>query len=123
MEKNLSALILSGVGGLYTLRAEEPNTDLPRDFSCRGKGAFRHADTKLLVGDRVTVRYDDAAQNPQQHAGGREDKALQRAVKFGAFHQLANNAHDQADENAAHQQGQQRGKYQGGNNIENIQRF
>lgn len=59
MEKNLSALILSGVGGLYTLRCEEPNTDLPPTFQCRGKGAFRHEDTKLLVGDRVTVRYDD----------------------------------------------------------------
>lgn len=61
MEKNLSALILSGVGGLYTLCREEQNPDLPATFTCRGKGAFRHADTKLLVGDRVTVRYDDAA--------------------------------------------------------------
>ena len=61
MEKSISALIVSGVGGLYTMRTETPNDDLPSMFSCRGKGAFRHEDTKLLVGDRVVVRYDDTA--------------------------------------------------------------
>lgn len=61
MEKILSALIMAGVGGLYTLQSETDTKDLPPLFSCRGKGAFRHEDTKLLVGDRVIVRYDDAA--------------------------------------------------------------
>lgn len=66
MEKTLSALIISGTGGLYTLCKETDHANLPRIFSCRGKGAFRHTAEKLLVGDRVVVRYDDT--NPQESA-------------------------------------------------------
>ncbi len=46
--------ILKGVGGLYTVIGEDGER-----VSCRAKGAFRHADIKPYVGDRVTVDYDE----------------------------------------------------------------
>lgn len=51
MSKLRHALILSGVGGLYTVRTESGET-----LSCRAKGTFRHEGITPLVGDRVGVR-------------------------------------------------------------------
>ena len=48
---NVQGLILSGIGGLYTVKAE--NGEL---LSCRAKGAFRRAGLSPLAGDRVSVR-------------------------------------------------------------------
>ena len=41
--------IISGVGGLYTVRDGEGNS-----YRCRAKGTFRHDGMQPLVGDRVT---------------------------------------------------------------------
>ena len=41
-----------------------------RLFSCRAKGAFRHEDEKVTVGDEVVLRYDESA--PEETAVIRE---------------------------------------------------
>ncbi len=51
MSKNLQGMILSGLGGLYTVRAENGET-----VACRAKGAFRRFGKSPLVGDQVSVR-------------------------------------------------------------------
>ena len=60
-------LVVKGLGGLY-----EIETDLPGHLrlSCRAKGAFRHEDVKVLVGDRVEVRYEE--EDPESTAVIRE---------------------------------------------------
>lgn len=50
-----SALLLSGVGGLYTALTETGETR-----TCRAKGAFRKAKMSPLVGDRVYLREPEA---------------------------------------------------------------
>lgn len=50
------------VGGLYTVRLDRTEEDLPLsdlDVECRARGSFRHDKMTPLVGDLVTVQYDD----------------------------------------------------------------
>ena len=79
MEKNISTqlpyradgLILSGVGGRYTIALDDTPTDTPlhgQTVVCRAKGAFRHSGITPLPGDRVTVGYSDASMTKEQAA-------------------------------------------------------
>ena len=51
MIRNIEGIIISGVGGLYSVRAESGEV-----FPCRAKGAFRRKGLTPLVGDRVSIR-------------------------------------------------------------------
>lgn len=51
MTGNIQGIIVSGVGGLYSVRAESGEI-----FPCRAKGAFRRRGLTPLVGDRVSIR-------------------------------------------------------------------
>ena len=53
---NLEGIIVSGVGGLYSVKAD--NGEI---FPCRAKGAFRRKGLTPLVGDRVSVRPPEAS--------------------------------------------------------------
>ncbi len=68
MENTVQGKIIKGLGGLYEIRVAD-HTGVHR-LSCRAKGAFRHEDTKVTVGDEVIVRYDDA--DPENTAVIRE---------------------------------------------------
>ncbi len=68
MERTVQGKIIKGLGGLYEIRVVD-NEGVHR-FSCRAKGAFRHASEKVTVGDEVVVRYDDA--DPENTAVIRE---------------------------------------------------
>ena len=61
MEKCVTARILSGVGGLYTVQVKQPDADTPAQLRCPARGVFRHDDKKPLTGDLVTVRLDTGA--------------------------------------------------------------
>ena len=56
MEQIICGKVIKGLGGLYEVLTQNPDT--PR-FSCRARGVFRHAEEKVTVGDVVEVRYDD----------------------------------------------------------------
>jgi ribosome biogenesis GTPase len=56
MNRNLEGIIVSGVGGLYSVKAD--NGEI---FPCRAKGAFRRKGLTPLVGDRVSVRPPEAS--------------------------------------------------------------
>lgn len=56
MINNIEGIIISGVGGLYTVRAESGEV-----FPCRAKGAFRRKGLSPLVGDRVSIRPPEAS--------------------------------------------------------------
>lgn len=56
MSKNIEGIILSGLGGLYSVK-----TDSGEVFPCRAKGAFRKAKMTPLVGDRVSIRPPEVA--------------------------------------------------------------
>lgn len=61
MEYTAKGIITKVTGGLYTIRLEGSD-DTPlggMTVCCRARGAFRHAKTTPLVGDRVDVRYTD----------------------------------------------------------------
>lgn len=51
MMKNIEGIIVSGVGGLYSVRTEDGAV-----YPCRAKGAFRKRGLTPLAGDRVSVR-------------------------------------------------------------------
>jgi len=51
MTENLNGIIVSGVGGLYFVRAESGEV-----FPCRAKGAFRKKGLSPLAGDTVSIR-------------------------------------------------------------------
>ncbi len=57
MERTIQGKIIKGLGGLYEIRITDEEG--VHRISCRAKGAFRHADEKVTVGDEVMVRYDD----------------------------------------------------------------
>ena len=75
-EKTVQGKIIKGLGGLYTVRtvpgatSSEGCDGTVRLFACRAKGAFRHEDEKVTVGDEVVLRYDDSA--PEETAVIRE---------------------------------------------------
>lgn len=50
--------VVKGLGGLYEIRAVENGE--PRRFSCRAKGALHREEAKVLVGDNVELKIDDA---------------------------------------------------------------
>ena len=56
MTNNIEGIIISGVGGLYSVR-----TDSGENFPCRAKGAFRRNGLSPLVGDRVSIRPPEAS--------------------------------------------------------------
>jgi ribosome biogenesis GTPase len=58
METTIQGKVIKGLGGLYEILAQCPDGTRMR-LSCRAKGAFRHASEKVLIGDAVTIRYDD----------------------------------------------------------------
>lgn len=51
MMKNIEGIIVSGVGGLYSVRTEDGAV-----YPCRAKGAFRKRGLTPLAGDHVSVR-------------------------------------------------------------------
>ena len=51
MTCNIEGIIISGIGGLYSVRSADGEI-----FSCRAKGAFRRKGLTPLVGDRVSIR-------------------------------------------------------------------
>lgn len=57
MEQICKGKVVKGLGGLYEVLTDNP---LYPHISCRARGVFRHADEKVMVGDMVEVRYDDA---------------------------------------------------------------
>ncbi len=65
-----SGRIIKMTGGLYTVQLDPPPADATTPtpgplaghaVECRARGQFRHAHITPLVGDRVTVRYDDSS--------------------------------------------------------------
>lgn len=50
--------VVKGLGGLYEIRAVE--NGVPRRFSCRAKGALHREEAKVLIGDNVELKIDDA---------------------------------------------------------------
>ena len=56
MINNISGIILSGLGGLYSVRDEKGEV-----YACRAKGAFRRQGISPLVGDRVSIRPPEVA--------------------------------------------------------------
>lgn len=69
MEQTLQGKVIRGLGGIFEVQCVLPDGS-PLRFSCRAKGAFRHASEKVLIGDNVLVRYDDT--DPQNTAVIRE---------------------------------------------------
>ena len=61
MSREFNAVIVRGVGGLYTVRE-----DNGCETDCRAKGTFRHDGMTPLVGDRVRVIVDDELENKQE---------------------------------------------------------
>ncbi len=61
MEYTEQGIITKVTGGLYTIElCADGGTPLSgQTVSCRARGAFRHAGTSPLVGDRVEIRYTD----------------------------------------------------------------
>lgn len=56
--------IIKMTGGLYTVRLDGGISDSPltgQTVDCRARGNFRHEHTTPLVGDLVTVQYDDSS--------------------------------------------------------------
>lgn len=54
--------IIKVTGGLYTVSLSAGQTPLSgQTVGCRARGNFRHEGTKPLVGDMVTVQYDDCS--------------------------------------------------------------
>ena len=53
MADNAKGRIISGTGGLYTVRLSD------RDIQCRARGSFRHSNITPLVGDCVTIGIDE----------------------------------------------------------------
>ena len=51
---NIYGKVVKGLGGLYEVETPDGN----KRVSCRARGAFRHDDTKILVGDNVLVEGD-----------------------------------------------------------------
>jgi len=51
MNHNIEGIIISGIGGLYSVQNENKEV-----FPCRAKGAFRRKGLTPLVGDRVSIR-------------------------------------------------------------------
>ncbi len=58
MEQTLQGKVIKGLGGLYHVLCKDPKGNYIA-VSCRAKGAFRHQEEKVLIGDSVTIRYDD----------------------------------------------------------------
>ena len=56
MTNNLEGIIISGVGGLYSVRSDSGEI-----FPCRAKGAFRRKGLSPLVGDSVSIRPPEAS--------------------------------------------------------------
>ncbi len=58
METTIQGKVIKGLGGLYDVQATKPD-GTPMRFSCRARGVFRHASEKVLIGDLVSIRYED----------------------------------------------------------------
>lgn len=52
--KEANGMIIKGSGGLYQILCEDKTS-----ISCRAKGAFRHAAISPVVGDHVTLAFDE----------------------------------------------------------------
>ena len=71
MEHTHEGKIIKGVGGLYTVRLPDGETDA-RTVSCRARGSFRHQHLSPLPGDVVTVIEDETpSQTGDDESGGR----------------------------------------------------
>ncbi len=61
MEYKSNGKITALVGGIYTVRIDENDTPLSgQAVSCRARGAFRHSGESPLVGDTVSVVWNDS---------------------------------------------------------------
>ncbi len=56
MSNNINGIIISGLGGLYRVRAESGEV-----YACRAKGAFRRRGLSPLAGDCVSIRPPEVA--------------------------------------------------------------
>ena len=56
MSKNIEGIIISGVGGLYSVKAASGEV-----YACRAKGAFRKSGLSPLAGDSVVLRVPELA--------------------------------------------------------------
>ena len=56
MSKNIEGIIISGVGGLYSVKAANGEV-----YPCRAKGAFRKSGLSPLAGDSVVLRVPELA--------------------------------------------------------------
>ena len=56
MSNNINGMILSGLGGLYSVRDEKGEV-----YPCRAKGAFRRKGISPLVGALVSIRPPEVA--------------------------------------------------------------
>lgn len=64
MEYKQSGSIIKMTGGLYTVRLDGGQAHSPLSgqvVECRARGNFRHGGLSPLVGDRVTLQYDDTS--------------------------------------------------------------
>ena len=67
MNTELRGIILKGVGGLYSVRVTDPESDICGEVvKCRARGAFRHNNITPLAGDRVLLLPDDVAMTEEQ---------------------------------------------------------
>ena len=58
MIHQISGRVVKGLGGLYEIRATDAG-EVVR-YACRAKGALHREDAKVLIGDEVELRIDDA---------------------------------------------------------------
>ena len=68
MEFPFCGRIIKGVGGLYTVKVLDPDIPLPagqsdHTLACRAKGAFRHESITPLVGDLVSLEFEQTGES------------------------------------------------------------
>lgn len=80
MKTELKGIILKGVGGLYSVRITDTESDLCGEVvKCRARGAFRHNNITPLAGDKVLLLPDDeSAKKDKKDAGFVIDEIIER---------------------------------------------
>ena len=71
MNNTEKGIILKGVGGLYTVKITDEDSERRGEYvQCRARGAFRHNNITPLAGDRVLLHTDDESNKDHKTAGG-----------------------------------------------------
>ena len=60
MIREIEGKVVKGLGGLYDIRVSDNGH--VEYLSCRAKGALHRADEKVLIGDNVRLRLDEATE-------------------------------------------------------------